>query len=307
MGILVGKLFFTEEIETPPTLRSSQFDYVSPLLECNRTGKPSAYKQYDSLKASLTTTIESAVANSKAERVSLYFQDLTQGATIGLNEDEQYQPKSLYKVLTMMDFLFLTELNPSILEESVEYSGTPLFANVNLGDELRLKAGTYAYKDIIEQMIVQSDNSASDILTLKLLDHNASGQIHSILGFEYDAPVIRISPKEYSRVFKILYNSSYLTERNSNYALDLLTRTSFVHGLRATIPEDIPVAHKFGVRNREVSPFEQLHDCGIVYYPDRPYLICIMTEGSQQEDLIEIIKDLSSQVYEHVDALANGS
>lgn len=306
LGIFVGKSFSSDNVVTSPTIRSSQYEYVSPLLECNTSRLPSAYKQYDSLKSSLEKTINSSLSKNEAQRISLYFEDLTQGATIGLHEHEQYQPKSLYKVLTLMDFLFLTELDPSILVETLEYDGTSLFANVNLSDEVRLKAGSYSYKDILEQMIIQSDNSASDLLTLKLLDHNASGRIHSILGFEYDAPVIKISPKEYSRVFKILYNSSYLSERNSNYALDLLTKTNFPYALRAAVPDDIHVAHKFGVRNREVSPYEQLHDCGIVYYPDHPYLLCIMTEGENQDTLTEIIRELSSQVYTHVNELRSG-
>jgi hypothetical protein len=41
----------------------------------------------------------------------------------------------------------------------------------------------------------------------------------------------------------------------------------------------------------------QLHDCGIVYAPGKPYLICIMTRGSDFKRLSPVIAQISKQVY----------
>jgi len=43
----------------------------------------------------------------------------------------------------------------------------------------------------------------------------------------------------------------------------------------------------------------QLHDCGIVYYPQRPYVICVMTKGRDLDVLKNVIKGISEIVYEH--------
>jgi beta-lactamase class A len=70
--------------------------------------------------------------------------------------------------------------------------------------------------------------------------------------------------------------------------------------LVAGVPAGIPVAHKFG-ETGQVGGERQLHDCGIVYYPNSPYILCIMTRGNNFEELPNIIKQISSEVYKHVD------
>ncbi len=62
----------------------------------------------------------------------------------------------------------------------------------------------------------------------------------------------------------------------------------------------LPVAHKFGYRTFP-DPLdkvtEEIHDCGIVYVPDRPYFVCIMTKGFKQTDLMDAIQAISGLVY----------
>jgi hypothetical protein len=45
----------------------------------------------------------------------------------------------------------------------------------------------------------------------------------------------------------------------------------------------------------------QLHDCGIVYYPKRPYILCVMTRGEKMDVLPKVIKEISTEVYRNVD------
>ena len=108
-----------------------------------------------------------------------------------------------------------------------------------------------------------------------------------------------ISVKQYSIFFRILFNSSFLSRTNSEYALSLLSKTEFGAGLRSGVPENILIAHKFGERTTQ-DGLNQLHDCGIVYYPDHPYLLCVMSRGENLHNLIDSIKKTSEFVYKTI-------
>src|SRR5205085_892290 len=57
-----------------------------------------------------------------------------------------------------------------------------------------------------------------------------------------------ISLKDYSSVFRILYNASYLNHDSSENALSLLSQSTFKNALVAGVPAETVVAHKFGER-----------------------------------------------------------
>jgi hypothetical protein len=46
---------------------------------------------------------------------------------------------------------------------------------------------------------------------------------------------------------------------------------------------------------------QQLHDCGIIYRANNPYVICIMTKGLDQSVLAQVIADISKIVYDYVE------
>jgi hypothetical protein len=83
--------------------------------------------------------------------------------------------------------------------------------------------------------------------------------------------------------------------------LSLLVQSDFGGGLQSGVPPNIKVANKFGERILE-SGEKQLHDCGIIYYPDNPYQLCIMTSGNNFKELEKIIREISKEVYEEVDS-----
>ena len=74
----------------------------------------------------------------------------------------------------------------------------------------------------------------------------------------------------------------------------------------AGVPSSTVVAHKFGehvsLANGQINTIE-LHDCGIVYYNNNPYFLCIMTKGRDLGELKNIIKGISSIVYQSYIAL----
>ena len=106
----------------------------------------------------------------------------------------------------------------------------------------------------------------------------------------------------YASFFRVLFIASYLNKEMSQKALAYLMRSDFNEGIVAGVPPSVLVAHKFGERVSGARLEDrQLHDCGIVYYPNSPYLLCIMSRGSDFTTLDDIIKDLSLLVYKEVD------
>jgi beta-lactamase class A len=107
-----------------------------------------------------------------------------------------------------------------------------------------------------------------------------------------------MSVKQYASFFRILFNATYLNKDYSEKALSLLTKTEFTQGIVSGVPKTVSVSHKFG--ETRYNNLLQLHDCGIVYFPKKPYLLCIMTRGDNANDLTHVISHLSQSVYEQV-------
>lgn len=63
------------------------------------------------------------------------------------------------------------------------------------------------------------------------------------------------------------------------------------------MPKDVEIAHKFGQRDVDGVGLKQLHDCGIVYHPDGPYLLCVMTRGFDYDILSNVIGEISKRTY----------
>jgi hypothetical protein len=112
-----------------------------------------------------------------------------------------------------------------------------------------------------------------------------------------------ISLKEYSSFFRILYNASYLSPATSEYALSLLAQTDFPDGIRKWVPASIDIANKFWEKtytNDLGEKIYQIHDCGIVYYTQYPYIICISVKWSDISKLPKIIWQTSNIVFEEI-------
>src|SRR6185436_16358798 len=109
-----------------------------------------------------------------------------------------------------------------------------------------------------------------------------------------------ISPKTYALFFRVLYGSTYLNRFDSEKALEILNKVEYKNALVAGVPSDIDVGHKFGEYGTLIGDQVQsreFHDCGVIYYPNHPYLLCVMTKGKDINHLQSVIKQTSEIVY----------
>ncbi len=110
-----------------------------------------------------------------------------------------------------------------------------------------------------------------------------------------------ITVRGYASLFRILFNASYLNVENSEKVLSWLSETEYRSGLVAGVPADVKVAHKFGER-LYANDIKELHDCGIIYFPENPYLLCVMTRGSDFAALEALISEISRILYEEINS-----
>jgi beta-lactamase class A len=281
--------------------KNADFAFINPLLYYD---VPDEYDSgaYRDLEGDLRSYIAQMKTVAGVQDVSVYFS--ARGRWMGINEDDTYRPKSLLKVPFMIAYLKKAEGKGDLLTKRLPYSEAlraKYVADPAENNSALVPGETYDVATLLKKMVIDSDNVAKDIL-LADLDEADTSEVFKDLGIEVpkdNEPDYAISAKLYASFFRVLYNSTYLDRDSSEWALSLLSQAQFEKGLRAGVPAEVPLAHKYGI---EAATYEgddlQLHDCGFVYYPDSPYLLCVMTRGHNIGNLGTTIAGISKMVYE---------
>jgi beta-lactamase class A len=290
--------------------------FTNPLLSCGLS-ENKEFKEYKPLEATIISLL-TKLDPKKGNAVSVYFRDLNTGRWFGINEEKGYSPASLLKVPVMIAFFKEAENDPSILTKKVFYDGKSVFSNSmeHYKSPHSISAGNYyTIDELISSMIQYSDNDAAGLL-VDNINTNSLIEVMSDIGLKLPTKTgvdvqtdDYMTVKSYSYLFRLLYNSTYLNRTMSEKALRLLSYTDFSDGIVKGIPKNIPAVQKFGERSitdaNTGAVSRELHDCGIVYYPKHPYLICIMTKGNDFDTLSSIISTISNVIYKTVDGQSN--
>lgn len=312
MGFCIGWLTFRHASIARVQVRENNkdFQFINPLLF---TDSGTETIEYQSLKNKINAVIKMTVADSSATKVSVYFRDLNSGRWMGINQADQYTPASMLKVAILIAYLRKAEVNSAILKEKIRID--PKSFNLNsvqtyVPKDPIVGGKTYTINDLLLRMTIDSDNNAAAVLT-EAIGTSSINQLYKDLQLPVDTSgaVTYISPELYSRFFRVLYNSTYVSHTLSEKVLEVLGQTNFTSGLIAGVPTGIQVAHKFGERtvtDQAGQPIErELHDCGIVYYPEHPYFLCVMTQGKDFPALEKVISSISSIVWSDVSSFNN--
>jgi beta-lactamase class A len=296
--------YFPDNIPEIIENRQNYGRFTNPLLECD-LNYMSTHSTLIELEDELLNYIYRQKENDHHVHVSLYLRVLNNGEWIGINENEIYSPASLLKVPVLIAVLKKAETDAQFLSRKVDYKELQedLFTP-NIKDSSLQLGRSYTLEELARRMIVYSDNEAKSLLA-RVLGEEFLYKVSSDLGVNLrgmDFTKDNLSVKKYSNFFRILYNATYLSKEMSEKALEIMSQSSFKKGIRAGLPDNIIVSNKFGERTFSDSQIRQLHDCGIVYLPGSPYLLCIMTRGSDIEQQSKIISQLSSIIYHKMSA-----
>ncbi len=277
---------------------NKSFSFINPLLDCGDLNNLSSRTVNDT-KEKIVDFIDEQKAQG-IDDVAVYFRDLNNGPWFGIKEKEDFLPASLLKVPLMMNIFKQAMSDPSFLSKQFVWQGRSENKEHFKAESELENNHAYSIGEAVDSMIRYSDNNSSHILTYAL-DTSTLLASYTELGIASpNTSGYAISARTYASFFRILYNSTFLNKEYSEKALRLLSETQFNKGLVSGVPATIKISHKFGERQVSAS-VKQLHDCGIVYYPNKPYLLCVMTRGRNLDELASFIGQVSKIVYESVD------
>ena len=278
---------------------------VNPLLACDAASEILRDPEIRALKGQ----IEKFVTTRGDARISVYFRELNDGFWFGVGDTKKFIPASLRKVPLMIALLKQAETDKDLLSRPIEFKETvdDTERQNYKPSQMLILGQKYTVKDLIYRMIVYSDNNSFTLLT-KTVRPDLLMHVYSDLRM-LDLPTVNsdnfLSVQTYESFFRVLYNCSYLSREASDWALEILSKTEFRTGLVAGVPPTVKVAHKFGEHSDAADGTVQLHDCGIIYHPKHPYLLCTMSQGLNFETLNKDIAEVSRIIYSGIDAEAS--
>ncbi|MFM2229219.1 MAG: hypothetical protein RL607_477 [Bacteroidota bacterium] len=280
--------------------RLNGYKFIKPLLFVDTNSEASEL-------ASVKNSIEGVITEFKNKGVissaSVYIRDYELNGWTAINPDEQYKPGSLLKIPELITFLKMNEKNPGILDKKYLFNRElksekkPVFTtkSIQLGHE-------YTVRELLKYMIVHSDNNATYILN-SIIDVEIFKKVFTDLGLnapDWNATDYPVNVRDVSLFMRALFNASYLSISDSEYATSLLTQSDFKLGIAASLPKGVSFSHKFGEAGDAIE--KQLHETAIVYIENRPYMVTIMTKGKSFDELPEVIKQISGMVYREMAA-----
>jgi beta-lactamase class A len=291
---------------------AGEFRFIRPLPVRRPSEKARASRELKPFRYKVDALIERKLTAGEASSVSVFFRDLNSGHRFGIREQEAFSPESLLKLPLMIAYFKWAESNPHVLRRRIPYTG-----NSDTGDRQSTKPAkplekgrSYAIDDLILRMIGYDDIDAHALL-MSNLPPGYLDRIFKDIYVNYD-PAKKdgaVTFSAYASFFRVLFNASYLSREMSEKALRYLARSAFRDGIVAGIPPNVDCAIKSGERTIPVDAgsdngereMKQLHEFGIVYHPNRPYLMGVMARGEDPGKLTHVIREVTTLIYEEVD------
>jgi beta-lactamase class A len=274
--------------------------------------------------AALRRMVEQAIAAHEGV-VGVSVRNLVTGESLSIRGDEPFPGASIVKVAVLVALLHEVERGSIALDEPItmigrdRVPGTGVLRHLQPG--LRITV-----EDAARLMIVISDNTATNLVLDKLNIRTvwermeALGlprtKIHSKTWLRQTSLAMDSSvryglsvttPDEMVRLFTLLHEGRAVSPAMDSLALSILRETEDAVRLTRWLPPGTAVAQKTGEIDRA------RHACGIVYGPDVPVALCVLTRENADTSYgpdngaYRMIARISAEVFRHHNPSAAGA
>lgn len=228
------------------------------------------------------------IMNKYGGATGLYFKDLKSGKRLIMNDQNMY-PCCMIKTPALV----------TIYQEA---------------EKGRINTADYAW--YIEKMITISDNTSYNTMMQAIGGGNgikgvqkvnqfcqSIGMNHTALhhglrpgsGYFTDGGSNTARPSDLGLLFEQIYNGSLVSAQSNQEIMNLLLRCDDPDEIQAGLPAGTPFAHKTGCA------YALYHDGGIVFAPNRDYVLVIFSDGSSS--YTSMMAEISAYIYNYVVSL----
>lgn len=321
LGLITGVTFITllnywldfqkvQTTEYDKRLEPQQF--IRPLIDC-ASRKPELKTLETPLgffQKELNNFLKENIKLGRILQADIFFQDLTSGVSFSAGDIIELRPGSLLKIPLVMAYYKKSETDPTILQTKILFDQKDSLRLYEIQDIKPLQTLTlgqsYTIEELMSRAIMYSDNVAAS-----LLEHYDNHEGLKRIAIDLDTPVHKDTPplrepriNDYAKYFRILFNATYLNEKNSTDFLKLLSKTQFKQGLVAGLPENVLISHKFGESvSPEAPEIHFLNDCGLIYKTSKPYVLCVSIKAKEEPQMAAMIAKISSLFYQKLDEI----
>ena len=258
----------------------------------------------------LLLAINKEINNLNGE-AGVIIKDLQSNRMISVNEKERFPSASLVKILIMAACFQAAQEGKLKLGDTIKLKLTDkmpesgILKDVSPGKELTIE-------ELLEFMIIASDNTATNILTNKLginylnnyfkslglVNTNLSRKIADFASRDRGIENYTTA-EDIAYILEKIYNRSLINKDISEKCLKLLKLQRMNDRIPKYLPAEITVAHKTGLE-RSVC-----HDAGIVFTRKGNFLVCVLTKHANSNSIPskEFIAKVALYAYNYFERL----
>ncbi|HWI61494.1 MAG TPA: serine hydrolase [Symbiobacteriaceae bacterium] len=235
--------------------------------------------------ADLQRALEQYRSTRKA-RYGIYLEDLHSGLTIDLDGQQPFAAAGAMTFPVALYAFALASAGQLSLETQVEYlpedrtGGTSVIQAAPFGSR-------YTVKQLCYHAVVDSDTVAWRMLYRVLGEPAVKEWLRSIGGRHAVSGTNLASPADFALYCKYLLE---FTDRQPGLAgtlVEWLKKAGNPTWAPRSLPRAVVMAHKTGLWPTALT------DCGIVFLPRQPYLLCIMSDLTREISLGQAVDDLA--------------
>lgn len=235
---------------------------------------------------------------------ALYYVDLETGLSVTYNPDRMFAGASLVKAEYLMMIFEMIENGEVSYDDLYTYTSankrggtTKIPQDFKYGDKLTLK-------QIIEYVVWHSDNTGFNMLQVyvcSLLKLRPWAKERYGTTFTYEG-CNWLNARGVAECWKEIYQRYKAGDENYTWYVSLLLEANENKFVRGGLPKDengeaiYQVAHKYGM------DINASNDAAIVFYNDRPYFLCILTDyiGINTQSFMNKVSADVLALHEHI-------
>jgi len=241
-------------------------------------------------------------------------EDLASGQTFFLHADDVFPQASSIKIAVLAELYRQAQQGKLKLTDLYTVQASDLVADSYIMNGLTPGITRITLRDLATMMVAVSDNSATNVLIERVGMENVNVLLDS-LGLTHTRLRRKMmdlkaagegrenvsTPHEMMSLLEDLYRGKVLNREMTDDFFKVLS-TPKDSWIPRDLPDDLKMANKpgalEGVRN----------DSGVIFVPNRPYVICVMTTYLHRErDGEDAISKISLDAYRMFDRLARAS